>query len=71
MVQKSPGIIKLSEDLKKEWKKIAVKIRTHDKKYAKGKPLIEDFTYDILKNRLKEIEKIIGHQKNSPLNTVG
>ncbi|USO00593.1 MAG: NAD-dependent DNA ligase LigA [Alphaproteobacteria bacterium] len=59
------------DDLTKEWNQIAKQIRAYDKRYSYGTPLISDFGYDALKDRLMEIEQIIGKQKNSPLNTIG
>ncbi|QEK38079.1 NAD-dependent DNA ligase LigA [Candidatus Cytomitobacter indipagum] len=61
----------MSKELLEEWKEIAKKIKKYDKKYAHGIPLISDFSYDALKQRLEDIEKIIGKQRNSPLNTIG
>ncbi len=61
----------MSQELKNEWKKIAKQITAYDKKYAHGKPLIEDTSYDALKSRLRDIEDIVGKQKNSPLNQIG
>ncbi len=58
-------------ELKKEWKDIAKKIKIYDKKYSYGQALIEDSSYDALKSKLKDIENIIGKQKNSPLDVIG
>ncbi|QEK39136.1 NAD-dependent DNA ligase LigA [Candidatus Nesciobacter abundans] len=57
--------------LKQEWKEVSKKVKFYDKKYAYGKPLIADTSYDLLKYRLQEIEEKIGKQKNSPLNKIG
>ncbi|QEK38456.1 NAD-dependent DNA ligase LigA [Candidatus Cytomitobacter primus] len=61
----------MNKELLNEWKQIAKQINKYDKKYAHGIPLISDISYDALKQRLEDIENIIGKQKNSPLNKIG
>jgi len=59
------------EDLKKEWQKLAIKLKKYNKLYELGNPIIEDDYYDVLTEKLRHIESIIGPQKNSPLQSIG